>query len=98
MGLEIARPINPRVCQYHGPVDQADIDRLVEAERQARADIKAAEDARTEAADRRALAIHELANAVGPAQAAKHFGLAVSALQKPRDRAKFLLATRAGAR
>lgn len=68
------------------------IQELVSAERKARDDIEAATVARSEAADRRALAIGRLVEILGPKKAAARFGLTVSALQKPVERAKDLRA------
>jgi outer membrane protein TolC len=65
---------------------------LVADERQARADIAQATADRTAAADRRALAIGRLVEILGPKKASERFGLTVSALQKPIERAKAIRA------
>lgn len=83
------------MCSYTDPMDPTDIDALLEAERRAREDIKTAETARAEAADRRALVIDQLASAVGPTDAARRIGASLSAVQKSRDRAKLVRALHA---
>jgi len=71
------------------------IDNLLAAEKMARDRIAAAEQERARAADDRALAIADLADAIGPTDTARRLETSLSTVQKFRDRAKLVRLQRA---
>lgn len=71
------------------------IDHLIATVKKAGERIAQAEAERGAAADDRALAIADLATAIGPTDAARKLDVALSTIQKARDRAKLVRALRA---